>query len=65
MKFAFSRQSQKLCTAFRPGLMSAAVMFLITASAHAIQVVKGADRQVQQVSISAAEYNVLLVVTSD
>ncbi|MCQ4438042.1 type-F conjugative transfer system secretin TraK, partial [Clostridioides difficile] len=27
--------------------------------AHAIQVVKGADRQTQQVSISAAEYNVL------
>ncbi|MCA8156427.1 MULTISPECIES: hypothetical protein [Burkholderia cepacia complex] len=59
MKFAFNRQSPKLCTAFRPRLVFAAMMFLTTTSAHAIQVVKGADRQTQQVSISAAEYNVL------
>ncbi|HEM7898334.1 type-F conjugative transfer system secretin TraK [Burkholderia cenocepacia] len=59
MKFAFNRQSLKLSTAFRPRLVFAAVMFLTTASVHAIQVVKGADRQAQQVSISAAEYNVL------
>lgn len=40
-------------------IAAAAATMMVAASAHAIQVIKGADRQAQQVSVSATEYNLL------
>ncbi|MET3631933.1 type-F conjugative transfer system secretin TraK [Burkholderia sp. 572] len=59
MKLSIDRRWSTSHTNVTFRLVVGAAMFVAAASAHAIQVVKGADRQAQQVSVSAAEYNVL------
>ncbi|AEA65632.1 type-F conjugative transfer system secretin TraK [Burkholderia gladioli] len=61
MKLPFKRRRSggRVVRSLIPRLAGGAVLLWLAGSAQAIQVVKGADRQPQQVSISAAEYNLL------